>query len=321
MPVFYPDNAQRGDRLQQLVDDIASIQTNIANQSSTMDKADSSMRQNLDQLMKDNNMTTFDQLQDYIMAEMTPDQKKDYQQLIDFNKKFGDVTDSTLQVSSMIAGLAVTAKLGISITAFSQTVGMIRVVKGYAKGFQILLTEGFSVAYEYFKGFRAALGAISEDFTEATRFGKILGTAAEFCEFLGWAGVALDAVILIIQAIEGAEQKTKLIDAIHQTQIARLSSAYFNAEAILMTAHVESLSDWMEMRSSDDPDDQAGARALGKKIAKRIAEDVSTVTLEATETTLEGQDNSRSHYASDDLSRADVIKGATDDTKKAGLKQ
>ncbi|KAH7929534.1 hypothetical protein BV22DRAFT_1125634 [Leucogyrophana mollusca] len=311
MPVFYPDNVQRGDRLQQLIDDIANIQTQIANQSDTMDKADKSSRQSLNDLLASQGMTTFDQLMNEILGEMTPDQRQQYQDMIDFNKKFGDVTDDIMQISSMIFTVAIIANIAIDVTIFTKTVGMMRVVKGYATGFKLLVTEGFDVAFSYFKDFRAGLEIVTEEFTEASRFGKILGTAAEFCEFLGWAGVVVDGIILIMQAVEGAEQKTKLIDGIHQTQIARLASAYFNTQAIQMSAQIDSLSDWIMMRSSTDPDDQAAAKVLAKTIAKRIAQDVDTVTLEGTEELLEGQDNSRSHYSADDLSRADVIAGAT----------
>jgi len=320
MPVIYPDNVQRGDRLQQLIDDLANIQTQVSNQSDSMDKANAAMRSSLDDLLKANNMTTYDQLVAKIKAEMTPDMQKDFQSIIDFNKQFGDVTDSILQVSGLVSGVAIVSKIGISITIFKQTVGMMRVVKGYAYGFKLLVTEGFNIAYEYFKGFRAALGAVTEEFTEATRFGKILGTAAEFCEFLGWAGVVIDGIMLIMQAIEGAAQKTKLIDGIHQTQVSRLSSEYFLNETIAMSAHIESLSDYMDMRASDDPDEQAASVFLGKTIAKRIASDVAKVTLDSVQATLSGQDSNRSHYSADDLSNAQVIALATVDVAPAATR-
>lgn len=45
-----------------------------------------------------------------------------------------------------------------------------------------------------------------EGFTDATTFGRVLGTAAEFCEFLGYIGVVVDGILLIMRAIQGAEQ-------------------------------------------------------------------------------------------------------------------
>jgi hypothetical protein len=181
-----------------------------------------------------------------------------------------------------------------------------------------LATEGWEVAYKglffshsslfldlifphpAFKGFREGLEVISgqqivlhcaakttdvetsENFTDASTFGRVLRTAAEFCEFLGYIGVVVDGIILIMPAIQGAEQyvststiastairlitppkrKTKLIDAIHKTQVSRLACASFSGVAMKVTSQVESFVDYLTMAASSDPDDQAGARAV-----------------------------------------------------------
>jgi hypothetical protein len=57
-------------------------------------------------------------------------------------------------------------------------------------------------------------------------------------------------------------RKKKLIDAIHQTMVTRLSCTYFNDQAAtIFTAHNETFAHWLHMAESDDPDDLAGARS------------------------------------------------------------
>jgi hypothetical protein len=47
---------------------------------------------------------------------------------------------------------------------------------------------------------------MSEGFTEASTFGRVLGTAAGFCEFLGYVGVVVDGIILIMRIVQEAQQ-------------------------------------------------------------------------------------------------------------------
>jgi len=320
MSLIYPDNTLRADRLQQLVNDVVSLQTQITNCNNQMDRAEAAMKPLIAKMETAQGIKTFDDLRAKISAALPEAQRTLYNDMIVFNSTIGDVADVITKTSSFILGSASASGIAIDITVYSKTVGLIRIVKAYAYCFKLLVTEGFDVALKAFKGLREGLQIISEGFTEASTFGRVLGTAAEFIEFLGYVGVLVDGIILIMRTIQAAEQKAKLIDAIHKTQVSRLSCSLFNDEATKVVAHVESFVDWVTMAASSDADDQAGARAMGKRIAKTLATPQTAATLADMETLLEQQDKARKYYSADDLPRADVISLATVDIQGSNPK-
>jgi len=233
---------------------------------------------------------------------------KQYLKMVELNSKFGDVGDSVMQAASWILRGGVTSGVAIDIAAFSGTISSIRVMKEYAKCFTLLVTKGFGVAYEAFNDLCAKLATITESEVEANTFKPVVKSAAKFHEFLGWAGGAAGEVMKTVYKTEGVAQKIKLIEAIHQTMVVRLSCAYLNDEATAATQQNETFADYLDMASSSDPDDQAGAHALGKRVATTLATARKTVDLSTRQTLLEQQDNQRGrYYSADDLSHNDVV--------------
>lgn len=75
---FHPDNVQRAARLQQLLTQIGIRQTDIANCASDGDKKQKELRAQLDKLVSEAKMETYDQLHARAVAAMTEEQKKKF---------------------------------------------------------------------------------------------------------------------------------------------------------------------------------------------------------------------------------------------------
>jgi len=318
MPVLYPDNIPRGDRCKHIINDIVNIQLQIANASTIIESCNTNMGEALKTIMSQEDVDNVEELEKKIIEELPEDQREQYKKLIEFNEQFGDTTDNIRYIVGVVGKASKFGGLATDIATISQSCGMMQVVRQYAKGFQILITEGFDTAFAYMRGVRSAMKIISDDFTEVTRMGKILGAGAQFVEFLGYAGVVVESIILVMQAIEGAIEKKKLIEAIHQTQVARLSSANFSDQATYITSHIQELSDWADMAVDPDPDSQAAAKIVASKIAKRLAasDSVSGGTSVAdTEKRLYAEDHKIKQYFDDDYSEAEVVQRALVDIK------
>ncbi|KAF5374072.1 hypothetical protein D9757_010736 [Collybiopsis confluens] len=309
------DNVPRGNRLQQLVDDITNTQKDISTISDSMDKSTVQTLQSLQTFLAAAGATSLDQIIVKMKQEMTPDQQQSYDDMIAFNAKFGDVTDTTLQVSSIVFAVACVYKISFNMTAFYKVVGLTRVLRTYARSIKVLVTEGYDVGIEMLKTTRQAAQAVigefyHKEFADSSNFTKALGVAAEVSEGLMVMGLGIDAFILVLQAIEGAEQKTKLIDAIHQTQVIRLSMNVLYQQAEAIQANIDGLqlfaTELAKHGSITDP-------FAGGDVAGQIAAQQKDVSLLQTEQTLEGGDANRNSYRDDDLSTNDVVSKAITD--------
>ena len=74
-----PENEQRASRLQQLVDSMADLQTDVKDVATKMDKKNVQYRPAIDKLLKANGMDSVDDVIDKAAAEMTPDERKAFE--------------------------------------------------------------------------------------------------------------------------------------------------------------------------------------------------------------------------------------------------
>jgi hypothetical protein len=71
----YKDNTQRADRLQQLINDIDSLQTQVTNYDTQMDGAEAAMRPLLAQMGGTQGIKTFDDLRAKVSGELPEPQR------------------------------------------------------------------------------------------------------------------------------------------------------------------------------------------------------------------------------------------------------
>lgn len=77
--VFFPDNVPRRDRAPQLQNDISVLQASAREAKDAMDKEDKRMVPYINQILKNNKMSTFDDLRKKLNNTLTDDQKNAYQ--------------------------------------------------------------------------------------------------------------------------------------------------------------------------------------------------------------------------------------------------
>ena len=76
--MFFPDNIPRRDRALQLQNDISVLQNSAREAKDAMDKEDKRMVPYINQILKNHNMSTFDELRKKLDDTLTEDQKKAY---------------------------------------------------------------------------------------------------------------------------------------------------------------------------------------------------------------------------------------------------
>lgn len=129
-----------------------------------------------------------------------------------------------------------------------------------------------------------------------------------------------------IESLIDDRRKWALISAIQKTQVSRLSTSYFLAEASVLAGYVSEMSYWMVLREGDTPGYEAVrsiffytnyyklmSEKLAKSIAQELAESSAKVTLNRVQADLVHKDGQ--HYDADDLPSAAVIGAAILDFK------
>jgi hypothetical protein len=72
------ENIQRGDRLQQLIDDIVHLQIEITNSANHMEKADARMTPSLERMLADNQLPSVSSLFEKVAPQLPGDMSKQY---------------------------------------------------------------------------------------------------------------------------------------------------------------------------------------------------------------------------------------------------
>ena len=73
------DNEKRASRLQQLVDSMANLQTDVKDLAAKMDKRNEEYRPAIDKLLKANGMDSVDDVIDKAAAEMTAEERRAFE--------------------------------------------------------------------------------------------------------------------------------------------------------------------------------------------------------------------------------------------------
>ncbi|KAG6813839.1 hypothetical protein H0H92_006783 [Tricholoma furcatifolium] len=138
--VFYPGNQLRADRLQQLINNIGLIQTEIANEQKRMNELDTACQVKLNQLLKDGKIESLEELKKKAMSKLTDEDKDEYNQLISATRTVGQVTETMYwagfvlgggkltelggkAIMAIIRGIAGIQAVRVAVTAFIDTIG------------------------------------------------------------------------------------------------------------------------------------------------------------------------------------------------------
>ncbi|KAI0791761.1 hypothetical protein C8Q75DRAFT_805362 [Abortiporus biennis] len=230
--MFYPDNAHRTTRLQQLVDSMANMQTDIKHSAKEMDKWNAKIRPIINMLLKERCINSIDKLIAKSLAKMTAEERKQFEGLIEVAKK----SKAGFNWTYFAAGLLILpegAVLSRMAQSFKSAQGTISMAAKAAAQFEkaAIEAENIVVTHQLFlflylssslhlnssitpilSGTSKAAGPAA---AEAKAAGHLMGRVATALKVLGAVGFVITAIVGVVEAIQGAQQKDQLIKAIH----------------------------------------------------------------------------------------------------------
>ncbi|KAJ7813988.1 hypothetical protein B0H14DRAFT_2458285 [Mycena olivaceomarginata] len=322
--VFYPDNEKRASRLQQLVNSMDNMQTDIKHTAAQMDEMNEKIRPAINAMLKERQMNTVDDLIQKSMEKMTPDDKKQFEALIKAAKAAKAGFDWTYFAAGMLMlpeGAILTGKVVMSVGRFACRM---QAVQGIAKFFKAASggAEAAAIAAQAANDLEKGAieaeaaakeaGVAGEAGTEITEAARAMGRVSKFLKVIGVIGFVVTIVVAVVEAIQGAAQKAKLIETIQNCQPARLCIAYFKRESTNIMGQLQLVATYLELASGPEAD-PALAKVLSNKIVKNISADNSKIDFDKLEIEMETQDRtSGGFYGDDDLPTVTVIQKATE---------
>ncbi|KAJ7813990.1 hypothetical protein B0H14DRAFT_2851496 [Mycena olivaceomarginata] len=343
---FYPDNVKRAGRLQQLVDSMANMQTDIKDFSEQMDRKLKRMQAPLDKLLVDEGIDSIERLLEKSEEVLSPGQEKAYRALINAAKDSSQRLDWPYLLGSLLSlpilGKTLNAQAMAGIGRFAVRAGGLEAISkfftaaqeagapGVAQAAQALIkaSEESEKALEAAAKTAEATGVETKVAAEVAEAGQLVGKVAVCVRVLAVIGFVATIIMGIIEVVQGADQKKKLIQAIHDCQPARLCIAFFKAEAEIILQQAELIVTYVEFASEkkEDPESKKAAEKIGSQIIKKILDEDLKIDWRKLEKNLEAQDKkSESFYGDDDLDFYTVLNLARvkereardgDDTKK-----
>lgn len=210
MGIIYPDNMNRADRVQQLATNIGLIQSEVDDSLVRVDTASNHQTDTVNQILKMEGFQGIDDLNKALSALLTPQQLAAYNEQVQHIRD-QDATTSTILDSNLLASF-IAGSIGLSAAPVARVLGTGALAAGtdlFSRGFRAMIDgdeAGLAMMAGAFRTFRALAvgGEVSET---AARITRLVRTASSVLSVLG---VVLDGIILVYEAVEGAEQKTKL---------------------------------------------------------------------------------------------------------------
>ncbi|EIN12227.1 hypothetical protein PUNSTDRAFT_41942 [Punctularia strigosozonata HHB-11173 SS5] len=308
-PHLFPDNVKRADRLQQLINHIGGLQSDIIKEKRRMDELDKAARAILDELLHKGDISTLEELKKKAMSKLTEEQRRTYQTI-----------GETMFWAALVIGGPELAKLGgtaimglfkgaSSMQAVQSSVSALvdTLVKATA-GTAAAAGEGVAQAAQTaLKSAEAGEGTViaAEDTPEGAEVTKSIGFLGKYGKWFSRFGVVILVATPIVELFLGARQKERLIDGIHETQVARLVVDCLREQARKLTEQMTSIKTYLDMLKKGK---KSEAAAFGKELLGTIRAANAGIDLESLEDGLEKSDKSSSnYYGEDDLKSATVV--------------
>ncbi|KAF8878184.1 hypothetical protein BD779DRAFT_1676937 [Infundibulicybe gibba] len=315
MSFWYPDNVNRRDRAQQLANDITVLQQSVVEAEADMNKSDARMVPFINEILKNHGLQTFDQLKAKLMASMTPEQKKSYEELVERSRQISDGVDNSLTGTSIVLFFSgITAK-SIDIIKFLAAGHVAETFSSYAKAFIILVTKGFEAGKAAFQAAAKSASLAVDILEESSKLANYAARASRVLKIISVVGVIADAFILAFALYAESQQRTALRGAINDLFVRRIISKFYErmCSAIktqdgLMLSYLLFVTDQKIL-----PEDQAAADKIADKFVKYVTEDWAGITTDACYTLLNDLDASRSSWKNEDPDRASAIQQADQD--------
>ncbi|PFH46940.1 hypothetical protein AMATHDRAFT_43254 [Amanita thiersii Skay4041] len=319
MGVLYPDNKHRADRVNQLANEITYIQEQVKQAIQDEAAHDKKSLAMLESTAKKQGFKTFDEYIADVEKQLSPDDRKRYQDMkTDFLSKDKRI-DIALKTGIGFLGIGIkTGLTGMAIVTLFR--GSLLRVSLQAIGVALLkfligqFKEGTAL-------FRAAGNIIQTVFKGELLSGKVLAAFKVFKvvgAILSVLGIALDAITLIYEAIDGAKQRTDFQNATKELCVRRLTTKKihqyvrttltFSGEAQAIIDYTRSLQELVEagILSQEVADEKVKQRML--QFEPKIKEALSKIDDETVYRMLQQQDIISRSWTNEDPSFAEIEK-------------
>ncbi|KAM5536990.1 hypothetical protein V8D89_009319 [Ganoderma adspersum] len=333
MGLFYPDNPKRMARVHQLADSITNMQADLKGIGKQMDEKNAKCRPAIDALLKARGMASVDDAINAAAAKLTPDERKVFEALITTVQNTKSGFDTTYFIAGLLMapqGVILTGKIVISIVQWGSRMVNVASLANFitaseggeaaAAAAAAEITAEAEEATEALEGVSEAAEAaeVAADVTEAV---SIVGSLSAFLDVFAGVGLVVGLIAGLVEVFEGAEQKRKLIDAIHRLQPARLTTARFKQEGTNILDQLTNIGLYLDASPGGaEPDARIAAKAtdsaggpggviqFAEKIITAISVENSSIDVGKLESDLEAQDRTASNfYGGADLSHDAVV--------------
>ncbi|KAG6843986.1 hypothetical protein H0H87_010945 [Tephrocybe sp. NHM501043] len=344
--VSFAENIPRADRLQALINHVAIIQTDVAREKKRMDELDKHSREVLNTLLERGEIKTLEELNKEAMERLTPEQRKEYQALIEVTKQVGQITNTVLWAGLVLGGEKIITvgapfllSLARGLAAMQGVQGILGAIVGVSEGIaagataageglaqaaqratQTVTESGAAGAAAVGKTGAAAGAATETAVAETKKVTSSLTFMSKYGKWLSRLGVVLLAVVPLVELVYGKAQRDKLVEGIHDTQVARLVIAALRQEARQVTENMNSIKSYLEFLKGNKT---TSAQEFGEELIRTIRSQHAQIDLTRIEKELRGDIDKDDSYKKDDLEIADVVllalKEQTDSEEKRAL--
>ncbi|KAJ8501853.1 hypothetical protein ONZ45_g12005 [Pleurotus djamor] len=342
--VFYPDNVPRRDRALQLQNDITMLQNSAREAKAAMDKEDARMVPYINQILKNHNMATFDELQKKLEDALTDEQKAQYKSMLDNAQKLTSKDDVALMaMSGILFTSGIVAKGTIDIGNFLRAVNVVTVVRSYARAFITLVTEGVEAGARAFRvvatAFRWAEGmqyiniyilnfwftyailatTLSETLLETSTLARYASNAGRFLKVLSIIGIFADGFILAFDFFEQKKQRDELDKAIRELYVSRIIAKVYAQMCDAVKTQDGLMLGYLILVGDDgtiSPDDQRAADKIAGKFVDFVKADWSSINTSSALDLLVVLDKQRDSWVTDDPTYQDAINDANNQMKQ-----
>jgi len=244
------------------------------------------------------------------------DKRKEYDELVELVADTNQYIENFISVFSVIiltsTAVATTAKFFL----FATTTGLSASIRIAALGLKYSLAGNAATAAKLFLKVGRAFTMVKRLNLVSPNFLRIMNVISKTAKVIAWIGVALDALLLILSLIVGAQQKAELQEAIKDLFARRLQMKYFQLQAFVAStftdATVEYLQTPQNIREILEPlglPEETILQAIensyaqqGEKIATRVSELQKEYNMESTFILLRNMDANRSSWTNEDPS-------------------
>ncbi|KAJ3557366.1 hypothetical protein NM688_g1511 [Phlebia brevispora] len=238
MSVFYPDNPNRADRVQQLVTQIHAIQNNVLTYVNGIKANCDRAVQYLDSIAKHAGHQTVDEYLQAAMAELPQNERENFEKLkqdLQSHDGFFDAATKVAGALMCIASVVGTGRSAVSITVKLYRTHMLQLtVLAFVRGTALIFTGSVDSGMTLV---RSAFG-VAKDAQKVEGIGGTLGKTLRglkrFSEVIGVLGPTIDALALTADAYVGSQQKEQLQNAIVELCCRRFSVKKLEQQAFLI---------------------------------------------------------------------------------------